>query len=127
MFMGRPVKPLALAMAMATFTIFWLNIIEDSDVAGNTYVGNFVGLVAGASTALLFAAWWFRSQKMSEWGLLLATGVWISRAAGVVLVGAYGTDPGAFWLSISWAVAAAGAYLIESFDPRTDSIVNGRR
>jgi hypothetical protein len=96
-------------------------------VAGATYVGNLVGLVAGASTALLIAAWWFRSQKMSEWGLLLATGVWISRATGVLLVGAYSQDPGAFWLSLSWAAAAAGAFLIESFDPKTDSIVNGRR
>lgn len=111
-FLGRPIKPLAFALMMATGTLVWANVV-DVDFLGDAYIGDIVAAVAGAAVVLLFAGWWTRSQLLAEWGLLLSSGVWVARAMTVFFIGVH-VDPVAFLLSICWAVAAGGAFMLES-------------
>jgi hypothetical protein len=114
---GRPVKPLAMALMVSTFTIFYSNVVVNNDVAGGAYVGDIVGWTAGLTSLLLLLGWVHRSQRIAELGLLLATGVWVSRMAVVAMtegVGYFGV-----WLSLGWVLAAGGAYLLEAWDDKT--------
>ena len=113
-FMARPIKPLALALTIATFVLFVGYDLTNADSLGGSPAGDFVGLVGLASALVLTVGWWRRSQTLAELGLLLASGVWITRAATLALEGF--PDPIAFFLSSAWAIAAAGAYLLEAQD-----------
>lgn len=114
-FLGRPIKPLVFAIMMSMATIFWFNLVDKTGVLTPTIAGNVVGYIAGASAVMLFVAWWMRSQQLSEVGLLMAAGVWISRTALIFLLDDWYTY--SFFFSLSWCVASIGAYLLEAFDP----------
>jgi len=120
MLFGRPVKPLALALMLSTFTIFYTNVFLNSDVAGGAYVGDIVGFVAGFTCLMLFLGWVHKSQRVAEFGLLMATGVWVSRAVVVAMV--QGIEYYGLFLSVGWVMAAGGAYLLESWDDKTAQI-----
>jgi hypothetical protein len=120
MVFGRPLKPLGLALMLSTFTIFYTNVILNSDVAGGSYVGDVVGWVAGFTSLLLLLGWVHKSQRVAEFGLLMATGVWVSRALVVWMT--EGIDYYGLWLSIGWVMAAGGAYALEAWDDRTAQI-----
>lgn len=113
--MGRPIKPLVFAIAMSMTTIFWFNIVEREGLLVPSVAGNIIGYCAGASAVLLFAAWWIRSQRLSETGLLLAVGVLVARTSLILLLDDWHTY--SFFFSLSWCVASIGAYLFEVFDP----------
>jgi integral membrane sensor domain MASE1 len=117
-FLDRPVKPLVAAIALSVAALFWFTLITPSDPIAQVVLGDIVGALAGASLALLVFAWWFRSQSAAEIGLLLATFVWVTRAALIAVVGvSHNVDVGhVFWYSLAWAIAAGGAYLLESWD-----------
>lgn len=112
-FLGRPVKPLAFAVMMSVASVFWFNIVLESDVFAASFSSNFVGLAAGASTVMLFGGWWFRSQVLAEVGLLLATGVWVARTAALCLM--YGPGDYGVWYSLCWVLAAGSSYLLEAW------------
>ena len=114
-FLGRPIKPLALAIALSMATIFWFNIVESTGILVPTVAGNIVGYCAGASAVLLFAGWWARSQALAETGMLLAAGVWISRTVFIGLLEEWYSY--SFFFSVAWSLASVGSYLLESFDP----------
>ena len=111
---GRPFKPLALAMAMSMGTVFWFNIVTDSDVLVDSLPGNLVGVMAGFSLVLLVWSWWAKSESLLRWGLLVSSGVWVSRMTLIALL--EGLDFYGVWLSMAWVVAAVGAYLYEIRD-----------
>jgi len=113
-FLGRPIKPLAFAIMMSVATIFWFNVVANTDVLYDSLAGDIVGVTAGASTAMLMGAWWFRSQRFVEYGLLLAAGVWISRLLTVIFI--QGLDFYGVYLSFAWTIATVSAYLLETWD-----------
>lgn len=113
-FLGRPIKPLAFAIMLSVATVFWFNIVLNGDILVDTFWGDIVGVAAGASCVLLFAGWWARSQRLAEYGLVLASGTWMARLFTVIFLqgwGFYGV-----YLSIAWTLACVGAYLLETFD-----------
>lgn len=119
--LGRPVKPLALAQTMALFVVGWAFVVDDLEPGADLIIGDLTGAWAFVGVALLVVAWARGSQRLAELGLLVAVGVWVARAATVALTGYY-DDPVAFWLSICWATAAGGAFLLESTDGGVDGI-----
>lgn len=114
-FLGRPIKPLAFAIAMSMTTIFWFNVVDKTGILVPTVVGNVVGYCAGASAVLLFTAWWACSQKLTEVGLLMASGVWIARTSLIILLEDWYTY--SFFFSLCWCLASVGSYLLEVFGP----------
>lgn len=113
--LGRPVKPLALAAAMTMAVIIVINVL-DRGVAGAALWGDFLAVAAGGAMAALSLGWWARSQRLAEWGLLLATGVWFTRAMFGLLTDTAGY---AWAMSLSWTVALGGAYLLERVESLT--------
>lgn len=121
-FIGRPIKPLAFAQMVALFVIGWAYLWHTTDEIGtDNLLGDATGLLAFMAGLLLLAGWWRGSQRLAEIGLLIGAGVWIARAALVLMLG-YNEDPVAFWLSLCWATAAGGAFLLESIDEEVDGI-----
>lgn len=111
---GRPIKPVALAIAGSLLTVAWWNLV-DSDVFTGAQSGDIVGGAALVGAAALLAAWAFRNQRMAEWGLLIASGVWIARSFAVYFT--VGAGQIGVALSVWWALVCAGSYLLESMDP----------
>lgn len=119
---GRTLKPVAFAqmLALLVLAVAYVERFE-REPGTDTIAGVLFAAAAGTGAGLLFAGWVRGSQRLAEWGLLFAAGVWIARAALVLLTG-YGDDPVAFWLSLCWAIAAGGAFLLESIDEEVEGI-----
>ena len=113
-FLGRPVKPLAFFISMTLFTVYWFNVVIDSDVAQGAFVGDVVGSMALVGFVALIGGWLSRSQVMAEVGLILAVFVWVTRSAMALMVA--GPNYIGVWLSVAWAGTIAGAYILESMD-----------
>jgi hypothetical protein len=119
LFFGRPIRPFHLAVTIATFVIAVSNITTmETTVLGHS-VSHLLGFLALMSGVLLSFGWWWRNEWAAEWGLLLATGVWISRGIYIALTDenlyVLGTI-GSVILSFAWAIGAGGAYLLERYD-----------
>jgi hypothetical protein len=117
---GRPIKPVALGtmFLMGVLTVF--NVIGIGRL-GNSPLSIVVALTALVSLVLLNVGWWKRSQLCAELGLLLATGVYISRSVFLALtVGLSDPAPG---LSFGAALIIGGAYLLEV----NDKIIQSRK
>jgi len=121
LFFGRPVRPFHLAVAIATFVVALSNLtVHNQNETFLLHTSSLaLGFIALLSSLFLIIGWWFRNEWFAEWGLLLAVGVWISRAVYIGL-----TDDGllilgtaaAVILSLAWAVGAGGAYVLERYD-----------
>jgi len=111
---GRPIKPLAFAIMLSGATIFYFNIVISTGILVDTFLGDVVGVAAGVSCALLFIGWWVRSQRLAEMGLVLGAGTWVSRAFVALFI--EGWSFYGVYLSVAWAIACVGAYLLETFD-----------
>ena len=111
-FLGRPLKPLIIAIAMSMATLAWFNLVLNAGVFHASVLGDLIGSAAGASCALLFGGWWWRSGEMERFGLLLAVGVWVTRTmfAGFT----EGFMQVEVWLSACWVFAVASTYYMEA-------------
>lgn len=121
LFLGRPIRPFHFAVTIATTVVAVSNFTaNNSDV---TFLGhsasNMLGGFALAAAVLLFIGWWATNDFAAEWGLLIATGVWVTRAVYIALTGdnvyVLGTVA-AVVLSLAWAVGSSGAYMLERYD-----------
>lgn len=112
---GRPVKPVALGLAimMLIFAIF--NVLN-LDVFYVSIWGDVVGLTAFASFAIFTVAWIINSQRLAEYGLALAAGVFIARCIALLLIN--GWEAQGVYFSAGAAIIAAGSYFLERTDPR---------
>lgn len=112
--LGRQVKPFSLALSLACLTIGWL-ILGDrttpSAITGSLWA-DVIAVVALLACALLWVGFWVRSDLLMRHGLLLAAGAWMARAAAVAVLDGPLTQTAS--LSACWALAAAGAWLLES-------------
>ena len=83
---------------------------------GDSRWGDVVAVAAGAAAVALTAGWWARDQRMAEVGLLLAAGVYITRA--MFILATVGITAQGVYLSLGGAFIAAGSYVLEVRDPR---------
>ena len=114
-FAGRPVKPLALGLAIMSAVLVGYNLI-DAGFLGASLLGDVVAAGFAAAAVLLTAGWVTGSQTMAETGLLVATGMLVTRSAFLLL--SVGVRFEAVWLGLATAVMAGGAYLLEAWDER---------
>ena len=117
-FLGRPVKPVSLGVAifMLVFTVF---NITDLGVFGTNRYGDIVAIVAAASLTLLVLAWIINSQRLTEYGLLLASTVFVIRGTFLGLTLSWSRQD--VYFSLAMFIISAGSYFLE----RVDSRVNG--
>ena len=129
---GRPIRPSHFAVMLATGVISWQLLTSDHVNVGSfcacASASHILGAVSGIASTCLFLGWfikpaWKRKTLnavwFSEWGLLLASGVWLTRAVYVALSDSGGLlrNPYAsMLLSLAWAIGASGAYLLERYD-----------
>lgn len=118
-FLGRPVRPFHLAVTIATAVVAATFLSDGSMEWWNHTATHLIGALAFTSSVLLTVGWWLRNEWAAEWGLLLSTGVWLSRAVYALLAGEgliINNPAASFFLSLAWAVGAGGAYLLERID-----------
>ena len=120
LFFGRPIRPFHLAVTIATLVVAVSNLFAHQDATFlNHTSSSILGAIALAAVIFLFIGWWRTNDFAAEWGLLLATGVWLSRAVYIAITEnnllVLGTLASVV-LSLSWAIGAGGAYLLERYD-----------
>lgn len=117
---GRAVRPYAFAVSLATWVVA-VAILTDQAVGAllDDWPGEVLGVIAIGVVGMLWGGWWARSDVWMTRGLLWSSGVWAG--VGTVL-----SVEGGSWVSASlawcWAVASAGAWLLEHED-----VERGRR
>ena len=113
-FLRRQVRPYAFAVSLAC-TVIVASMFTGAGVGErlDQGAGKAIGIAALAAAGLLWAGWWARSKRLMDHGLLLSATVWSSIAAVVFVEGV--SWPSAS-LSVCWAVASAGAWLLEVND-----------
>jgi hypothetical protein len=118
----RRIKPLAMGLTISGGTVVVINILHYGLLHGSDWGFVLAALQAFAVVCLTYG--WARPQRrIFELGLLVASGAWIGRAVLAVLVDGwaqYGT-----WLSLGWAVAAGGAFLLEKAETNGGPHVSG--
>jgi hypothetical protein len=114
---GRPIKPVALGLSFLMLTLCISNI-ANAGVFKELWLGDVVAVIAGASAVTLVAGWVVRSQRMAEWGLLMACVVYIVRASFLFFFAGPGEQ--GVWLSLGAATIAGGAYLLETTDEQAE-------
>lgn len=112
-FLGRRVKPLALAASVADFGIGLGFFDPDSYFSQVPHA--LVILTALLAVLAFWVGWWLNMVRLVQVGLLLTVGVFSAHAALSVFID-HGLFEPLFWLSVSWA--AAGAFLLEKRAPR---------
>lgn len=118
LFFNRPIRPFHLAITISTLAL----AISNLDAQGPVLTGKFalwVGFWSLITSLFLFVGWFKTNEWFAEWGLLLAIGVWTTRATFAIIT--FGSTPRehpwfAVGISIAWAVGAGGAYLLERYD-----------
>ena len=115
-FLGRQVRPYALAVSLACVVIF-VSMVTESGVGNNLDGpwGKAIGVAAGLTTVVLWAGWWAQRAWWMNEGLLLAAATWAAVAAVVLTEGA-SWPSGA--LAVCWVVASSGSWLLEVNDRR---------
>lgn len=111
---GRPLKPVSLGFAIFMAVLTAYNI-ADRGVLGSSMWGDVLAVIAGSSFLLLAVAWWTNSQIMSEYGLLLACMVFVTR--GVFLLLTFGWTRQDVYFSLAAAIITGGSYFLERYDP----------
>ncbi len=115
LFLGRRIKPYALAVSFACLVITIGSLVL-RNLVGSTFddlspAGVFTGALSGAAFVLLMWGWWTRSTRAMEMGLLASAGVFTTLAAYVFLESGFIVVSG--WISVAWVIASIGAYMLE--------------
>jgi hypothetical protein len=111
--LGRPLKPVALGMAVLMLTLTVVNLLNLGDL-GATSFGDLVSIMSGASFITLMGGWIGKSQQAAEAGLLLACITYVLRSSFLFLTN--GPSSHGVYLGIGAAIIAGGAYLLEKWD-----------
>ena len=108
---GRRVQPYAFAVSLATAVVSAAVLVDAAvGLLLDTWPGELLGVLGVGTVVCLWWGWWAQSEVWLRRGLLWSAGVW----SGVGLVLAV---EGGAWVSAllawCWAVASAGAWLLE--------------
>ena len=112
-FLGRPIKPVAFGMSILMMTLTFINVF-DVGLFGNSLLGDVVAVLSFGSFVLLILGWFGNLQPLVEYGLLIASAVYVIRGSFVMLT--FGLSNEGVWQSFGTAVIAGGAYLLERLD-----------
>lgn len=124
---GRPIHPFHLAAFTTLVVLAYSNLVLDDTVLANAPIGTWLGLLSAAGALLFIVGWIADIAELGEWGLLLATTVWATRAALYVLVLHAPTRWTSFGLSLAWVIGSGGAYLLERFERHVPTLPDGLR
>lgn len=115
--LGRPVKPVSLALLLTMITIGVINIIDEGVLTDAFEADVLSGWCLGVST-MFVSAWAINSRTLERGALIGAFMAWFFRGALVLLLSPHSVE--AWIMSFLWAMVAAGAYLLERF--RADAL-----
>lgn len=111
-FLGRKIKPYALAVSLTMFVLCWMMV---NHLAVGEFLRGWQGEVAavlsGASAVWLTVGWWWQRQSLLEWGLLMAAGAWMVTTA--VLSFEFGVFYHNTLLAFCWVIASVGSWVLE--------------
>lgn len=111
---GRRVQPFATGITLSTMIIAIVGTVDSNNFfyAGGSLAGLVVTLSAYLASALMLIGWWAQRHTLLLHGLLFACWVWSAKSVGTLMTsGSLVNEFGV--LSFAWAMAAAGAYLLE--------------
>ena len=114
-FLGRPVKPVSLGLAITMLALMVINIFH-AGLFIDSFWSVVIATVSGMSVVLFFYGWVRTSHIADEWGMMLSTAVLITRAAALFFT--FGLSQIDLYLSIGLAFISAGSYALERTDPR---------
>ena len=115
----RVIRPFSLAVSLATLVVT-VSILLGAQVGESLDTGlpqMLIGVAGGATTVLLWWGWWGRSLPAMNQGLLMSAGVWAAVGAEILLEGE--SWPSGL-IALCWALASAGAWLLEVNDSRRE-------
>ena len=137
LFFGRPIRPFHLAVMIATVVIGYQLLVTSKHDNPEAFcacgtASHVLGSLSLIASLFLFLGWFVKPEWrrknfsplwFAEWGLLLAVGVWLTRAVYVLISddesGLLRNPYASALLSIAWAIGAGGAYLLERYDEET--------
>lgn len=127
---GRTVRPFAFALMLSCLVVFTGLVFRDTvgDVFDpGTLAGKIMAATAAVAVVFLTAGFWTRSEWAMRTGMLAAFGLWSATFVGLSLDIGWWTSSAL--LAGCWAVAAAGAWLLEVSGQRRpgDPLRHGRR
>lgn len=114
-FFGRKVRPYCFAVSLACAVVVFGLLYQQDDtgaVLDGTFFGFSIGALALAAVGFLWWGFWARSDRFMRVGLLFSAGLFAGRWIFLSLDGSF--DKSHSLLSLCWAIASAGAYLLES-------------
>lgn len=111
--LGRRIRPFSFAIMFTTIVV-GVQYVGLHTGPGNAVADWFTGGFAFTAALMLLIGWAFNKDDLHDWGLLIAAGVWGSRAALYVLES--GWDTLSVWFSLGWFMGIMGAYALERFD-----------
>lgn len=111
--LGRPVKPVALGLALAMVTLLSTGV-AGTGLLGGTHWGYAVAAAAAGALALFAVGWFAGSQRLAEWALAGAFFTLTARTAFLFIT--TGAGHPAPWLSLSLCIIAGGSYWLERVD-----------
>mgnify|MGYP007044011943 CR=1 FL=1 len=120
--LGRRVRPYAIALSLACASVAYSLLIRGSDIGDaldKTIGGYIIGSAALICIFFFWVGFWIKSDALMRHGLLIASGVFAARWMVLTLDDHLLALTGL--LSGCWAIASAGAYLLEVVAPKADS------
>jgi len=112
--LARPYRLVTIGLSIVMATIFFFNVISYGGVFDGNMWGGAASWVAGLSFVLMSVGLGAIKQRMVEVGLLLCSGVLVTRLALISLEGHTGTTE--FWFTVAFTVISVGAYMLESMN-----------
>lgn len=111
--MGRRIRPFSFAIMCTTFVV-GIQHLGLHDGPGAAVADWFTGGFAFTAALMLLIGWAFKQDDIHDWGLLVAAGVWGSRAALYFMED--GPSALGVYFSLGWFAGIMGAYLLERYD-----------
>jgi hypothetical protein len=107
------IRPFSFALMLSLIVSAWQWQVLHAG-PGSVFGDIASGCFALIAAALLFAGWAWDNGRVHRWGMLLATGVWTARAFLAFMDPERAwTSSASGWLSLCWAIAAGGTWLVE--------------
>lgn len=112
--LGRPFKPLALAVMLSLFVIAWFGMLTETGPLDGSIWSDIVGAAALVAGFVMLGGFACYQCRFARYGLIIASGVWAAVAACSWML--YGLATFSAWFSLCWVVATVGATLLEMVD-----------